>query len=168
MRTTLRAVSVLLLLCLAPLISSAQPIETTASLSTEGARLVMTAALDYARTHGAPGGAVAIVDVTGALVLFERLPGTFPAASRVSQGKAQTAVLFGKSTKFFEDVINNGRTTMVALSDFTPLQGGVPIVYQGQKVGAVGVSGAASAQQDEEIALAGAAALTNSNPPPSR
>lgn len=48
---------------------------------------------------------------------------------------------------------------MVALSDFTPLQGGVPIEVDGQVVGAVGVSGAASAQQDEELALAGAAAL---------
>ncbi|MCI0362561.1 MAG: heme-binding protein, partial [Phycisphaerales bacterium] len=48
---------------------------------------------------------------------------------------------------------------MVALNDFTPLQGGVPIVVDGQVVGAVGVSGASSAQQDEEFAMAGAAAL---------
>jgi glc operon protein GlcG len=48
---------------------------------------------------------------------------------------------------------------MVALDDFTPLQGGVPIVVDGQIVGGVGVSGAASAQQDEELATAGAAAL---------
>src|SRR5262249_46996880 len=61
--------------------------------------------------------------------------------------------------KFFEDVIRNGRTAMVALPDFTPLQGGIPIEYEGQIIGGVGVSGAASAQQDEELALAGAAAF---------
>jgi glc operon protein GlcG len=55
-------------------------------------------------------------------------------------------------------VINGGRTTMVALPDFTPLQGGVPIVAKGRVIGAVGVSGAASAAQDEEIAQAAARA----------
>ena len=59
----------------------------------------------------------------------------------------------------FEDIVNKGRTTMVALNDFTPLQGGVPIEFQGMVIGAVGVSGAASAQQDEELAIAGANAL---------
>ncbi len=48
---------------------------------------------------------------------------------------------------------------MVALNDFTPLQGGVPILIEGQVVGAVGVSGATSAQEDEALALAGAAAI---------
>ncbi|HLQ23794.1 MAG TPA: heme-binding protein, partial [Gemmatimonadales bacterium] len=61
--------------------------------------------------------------------------------------------------KFFEDIIKNGRTSMVALKDFTPLQGGVPILVEGQVVGGVGVSGAASAQEDEEVAMAGAAGL---------
>lgn len=50
---------------------------------------------------------------------------------------------------------------MVALNDFTPLQGGIPIMFEGQVIGGVGVSGAASAQQDEEIAIAGAAALVS-------
>src|SRR6185436_3086600 len=62
----------------------------------------------------------------------------------------------------FEDIIKNGRTAMVALPDayFTPLQGGVPITIDGQIVGGVGVSGAASAQQDEELAIAGANVFT--------
>lgn len=164
MRTTFAAFAALLLLCLAPVFAHAQPVTATANLNTEGARLVMAAALSYAKSHGAPGSAIAVVDITGALVLFERLDGTFPVASRVSQGKAQTAAMFRKNTKFFEDVVNNGRTTMVALSDFTPLQGGVLLTYEGQVVGAIGVSGAASAQQDEEIALAGAAALAAAKP----
>src|SRR5207237_10006418 len=74
-------------------------------------------------------------------------------------GKARTAVLFKKPTKFFEDVVKNGRTAMVALNDFTPLQGGVPITVDGKIVGGVGVGGGASAQEDEELAMAGAAAL---------
>jgi glc operon protein GlcG len=67
-------------------------------------------------------------------------------------------VLFKRPTKAFEDIIKNGRTAMVALPDayFTPLQGGVPITIDGQIAGGVGVSGAASAQQDEELAIAGA------------
>jgi glc operon protein GlcG len=69
-------------------------------------------------------------------------------------------VLFKRPTKVFEDIIRNGRTPMVALNDFTPLQGGVPITIDGEIVGGVGVSGAATAQQDEELALAGGAVLT--------
>jgi glc operon protein GlcG len=68
--------------------------------------------------------------------------------------------MFKRPTRLFEEIIKNGRTAMVALPDFTPLQGGVPIVIDGQVIGGVGVSGAASAQQDEELALAGAATLT--------
>jgi glc operon protein GlcG len=67
--------------------------------------------------------------------------------------------LFKRPTKFFEDVINKGRTAMTTLNDFTPLQGGIPIIVDGQIIGAVGVSGAATAQQDEELAIAGAHAL---------
>ena len=85
--------------------------------------------------------------------------GTFAAGANISIGKARTALLFQKPTKFFEDVVNKGRTAMVALDGFTPLQGGVPISVDGQIVGAVGASGAASAQQDEELAIAGAKAL---------
>ena len=67
--------------------------------------------------------------------------------------------LFGKPTAFFEDVVNKGRTSMTALPDFTPLQGGVPIIAGSTIVGAIGVSGAASAAQDAEIAEAGAKAV---------
>jgi glc operon protein GlcG len=71
--------------------------------------------------------------------------------------------MFKRATRGLEEIINKGRTAMVdvaAVTWFTPLQGGVPIVVDGKVVGAIGVSGAASAQQDEEVALAGAAALT--------
>ena len=138
--------------------ASAQTVEKR-SITLDGARTVIAAAKSYAAKNNAPGGVIAVVDDGGNLVALERLDGTFTAGANISIGKARTAAMFKKPTKFFEDVIKNGRTSMVALPDFTPLQGGVPIVVDGQMVGAVGVSGAASAAQDEELAIAGAAAL---------
>lgn len=141
--------------------ADAQTIERR-SITLDGARTVISAAKDYARKNNAPGGVIAVVDEGGNLVALERLDGTFSAGANISVGKAKTAVMFKRPTKFFEDVIKNGRTAMVALPDFTPLQGGVPIMIDGQLVGGVGVSGAMSAAQDEELAIAGAEALTNS------
>lgn len=135
-----------------------QSVSEKKSLTLEGARKVIAAAEAYAREHNAPGGAIAVVDDGGNLVALERLEGTFAAGARISIGKARTAVLFKKPTKVFEDLINKGRTTMVALEDFTPLQGGIPIVANGEIIGGIGVSGASSAQQDEEVAVAGAEA----------
>ena len=127
-------------------------VSDTRSLTLEGAHRVMAGAVNAARNMNAPGGAFAIVDEGGNLLALERMDGTFAASSNIAIGKARTAALFKKPTKGFEDLINKGRTTMVALNDFTPLQGGVPIQWEGKVVGAIGVSGAASAQQDEELA----------------
>lgn len=133
------------------------------SLDLDGARKVIAAARAEARRLQAPGGVIAVVDDGGNLIALERLDGTFAAGANISIGKARTATLFKRPTRVFEEIIRNGRTPMVALNDFTPLQGGVPIEVSGQIVGAVGVSGAASAQQDEELAVAGAKALSGSN-----
>ncbi|HSE42681.1 MAG TPA: heme-binding protein [Acidobacteriota bacterium] len=130
-------------------------------LTLEGARSVIAAAIAEAKRLNAPGGVIAVVDEGGNLMALERLDGTFAAGANISIGKARTSSLFKRPTKVFEDIIRNGRTPMVALNDFTPLQGGVPIEVEGQVVGAVGVSGAASAQQDEDLAIAGAKALKN-------
>lgn len=132
------------------------------TLTLEGANTVIAGAMAEAERLNAPGGVIAVVDDGGNLMALERIDGTFAAGANISIGKAKTAALFKKPTKFFEDVIKNGRTSMVALEDFTPLQGGVPITVDGEIVGAVGVSGAASARQDEELAIAGANALMNS------
>jgi glc operon protein GlcG len=128
------------------------------TLSIEGAQKVIAAAVAQAHKNNARA-VVAVVDDGGNLMALERVDGTFPAGANISIGKARTAALFKHHTKFFEDVIGKGRTSMVALNDFTPLQGGVLLISDDQIVGAVGVSGANSAQQDEEVALAGAAAL---------
>jgi len=134
------------------------------SLTMDGARRVIAASVAEANNKKTTG-VIAVVDDGGNLMALERIDGTFAAGANISIGKARTALLFQKPTKFFEDVVNKGRTAMVALDGFTPLQGGVPIVVDGQIVGAVGVSGAASAQQDEELAMAGARVF-ESGPPP--
>jgi glc operon protein GlcG len=127
-------------------------------LTLEDARRVAAAAAAEAR-RGNASGAIAIVDDGGHLVYFERLEGTFPAGAPVSIGKARTAATFRRPTKDFEEAIRNGRGSLLGVMEMTPLQGGVPLVVDGQVVGAIGISGAASAQQDEEIARAAAAAL---------
>ena len=142
--------------------ASAQIVEKK-SLTLDGARRVIAAAKAEAQKVQAPGGVIAVVDDGGNLMALERLDGTFAAGAAISIGKARTAVQFKRPTRFFEELINSsgkGRTVMTALSDFTPLIGGVPILVDEQVVGGVGVSGAASAAQDEELAIAGAQALT--------
>lgn len=129
------------------------------SLDLAGAKKAIAGAVAEAKTLNAPGAAIAVVDDDGNLMAVERLDNTFAAGALISIGKARTAALFKKPTKVFEETINKGRTAMTTLIDFTPLQGGIPILVDGQIVGAIGVSGAASAQQDEELAVAGAAAL---------
>jgi uncharacterized protein GlcG (DUF336 family)/mannose-6-phosphate isomerase-like protein (cupin superfamily) len=149
-------IATLLLLSTAVFVN-AQTVEKK-TLTIDGAKRVIAGSVAYARKNNAPGGVIAVVDEGGNLMALERLDGTFAAGANISIGKARTAVLFKRPTKAFEDIIKNGRTAMVALPDayFTPLQGGVPITIDGQIVGGVGVSGAASAQQDEELAIAGA------------
>ena len=152
---------VVLIVLSAALLTNAQTVEKKA-LTIDGAKKVIAGAVAYAKKNNAPGGAIAVVDDGGNLMAVERLDGTFAAGANISIGKARTAALFKRPTKVFEDIIKNGRTSLIALPDayFTPLQGGVPITIDGQIVGGVGVSGAASAQQDEEIATAGANVFT--------
>src|SRR5207245_5702291 len=115
---------------------TAQTVEKK-TLTLKGAESVIAAAKAEAQKLQAPGGVIAVVDDGGNLMALERLDGTFAAGATISIGKARTAVLFKRPTKAFEDIIKNGRTAMVALPDgfFTPLQGGIPIMVDGQIVG---------------------------------
>ena len=128
------------------------------TLGLAGAQTAVDAVIAEAKRLGTTG-VVAIVDAGGNPIALARIDGTFAAGARISTGKARTAVMFAKPTRFFEELIKKGRTPMVALDDFTPLQGGLPIVIDGEVVGGIGVSGAASAQQDEELAAVGVRAL---------
>jgi glc operon protein GlcG len=132
-------------------------------MTLERARAVIAGALEFARAHEAPGGAIAVVDDGGNLVALERLDNTFAASAMISWEKARTAAQFQKPTRQLEDTVNPGRTAMVTLPGYTLLRGAVPILHEGRVIGAVGVSGAASAQQDDEIAVAGAAQPSTPN-----
>ncbi len=127
------------------------------SLTLARAKQIAAAAITEAKRLSAPGGAIAIADTGGHLLYLERLDGTFPAAAAVSAEKARTAAIFQKPTSDFEDAIKAGRSALLGVDVMTPLQGGVPIRIGKTVVGAIGVSGAASAQQDTEIAVAAAA-----------
>ncbi|MFN0080963.1 MAG: GlcG/HbpS family heme-binding protein [Ferruginibacter sp.] len=127
-------------------------------LTQKAAHKILDEALQLAKTLNTPGGSIAIVDDAGTLVLLERLDGTFLKASDVSIAKAQTAALFKKDTKFFEDKINTDRPALITVGP-NMLKGGVPIFYKGQLIGAIGVSGTASADQDVQLAEAGAKAV---------
>ena len=100
---------------------------------------------------------IAVVDDGGYLLVLHRLDDTQVASVEVGVGKARTAAIFRRPSKVFEDQVREGRVAALALPGATPLQGGIPIVYEGKVVGAIGVSGN-SPQEDEDIAKAGAAA----------
>ena len=147
------------------IVSAAQTADKK-TLTLKGAEAVITAAKAEAQELNAPGGVIAVVDDGGNLMALERIDGTFSAGANISIGKARTAVIFKKPTRFFEELINSngkGRTVMTALDNFTPLIGGIPITVDGQIVGGVGVSGAATADQDEKLAIAGANAFLPGN-----
>jgi glc operon protein GlcG len=154
----MKRIMTLMILGLGLLQLQADEITMKHSLTLAGAKKVAEAAVAYAKQNGA-NPSIAIVDEGGHLLHFVRLDGSFVAGANVSIGKARTAAIFKKPTKDFEDIINKGRFTMTALPDFTPLQGGMPILHEGHIIGAIGVSGAKSAQQDEEVAKAGASVL---------
>src|SRR5262249_41222622 len=102
---------------------------------------------------------IAVGHEGGHLLLLERFDDTQVASVEVGIGKARTAAIFRRPSKEFEDQIRNGRVAALALSGATPLQGGIPIKVDGKVVGAIGVSGN-TPQEDEDIAKAGAAALS--------
>lgn len=138
---------------------SAQTTESKRTLTLEGAKAVAAAAAAEAK-KGNEGASIAIVDDGGNLMYLERIQPTFPMGATISTEKARTAALFQKPTKILEDAIVGGRTPLLNAWS-APLNGGEPILVNGKIVGAIGVSGAASAARDAVIALAGVAALTS-------
>lgn len=102
---------------------------------------------------------IAIVDDGGHLLSLQRLDGAAPLSSHIAPAKAHTAALGCRESKVYEDVINQGRTSFLSAPAVSGmLEGGVPIMKDGQCLGAVGVSGVKS-PEDAQIAKAGIAAL---------
>ena len=100
---------------------------------------------------------IAIVDDSGYLLYLERMDGVPPLTAEIAAGKAETAAISRRPTKFWEDRIKE-RPGFVKAPISTPMQGGVPIMVQNDCVGAIGVSGVQS-HEDEQIANAGVAAV---------
>ncbi len=101
---------------------------------------------------------IAIVDDGGHLLWLQRLDGAAPISSYIGPEKARASAMGRRETKVYEDMINQGRTAFLSAPLQGMLEGGVPIVVDGQVVGAVGVSGVKSSE-DAQIARAGIAAL---------
>jgi glc operon protein GlcG len=129
------------------------------AITLESARKVATAAIAEAQKNQW-NMAIAIVDPAGELVYFEKLDGTQAASVNIAIDKARSSARFKRPTKALQDVLATGGAglRMLALDGAVPVEGGVPIVMDAKIVGAVGVSGGTS-QQDNEVATAAAAAV---------
>lgn len=102
---------------------------------------------------------ISIVDDGGNLLWLQRLDGAAPISAHIAPAKANTAALGRRETKIYEDMINNGRFSFMTAPVLQGmLEGGVPILVDGECIGAVGVSGVKSSE-DVQIAKAGIAAL---------
>jgi uncharacterized protein GlcG (DUF336 family)/mannose-6-phosphate isomerase-like protein (cupin superfamily) len=154
---TIRMFVVTLALCLCTAATSGAQTSTPV-LDLSGATRLAALAANEARARQA-GGSIAVVDAGGHLLVLNRLDGTFPAAAAVSIEKARTAATFRKPTRDFENAIKNGRHALLGVDVMTPLQGGVPVSINNVVVGAIGVSGAHSAQEDDDIAQAAVTAF---------
>lgn len=101
---------------------------------------------------------ISIVDDGGHLLWLQRLDGAAPVSAWIGPQKAITAAIGRRESAIYEKMVNEGRVSFLSVAPVTPLEGGVPIIVEGQYVGAVGVSGVKSAE-DVQIAKAGIAAL---------
>src|SRR5207249_12117123 len=113
MKTTIRFIAAMLLLSALSAVLQAQTVEKK-TLTIDGARRVIAAAVAYAKKNNAPGGVIAVVDDGGNLMAVERVDGSFVARQKIAIGTARTAVRFKRLTKAFEDIIKNGGTPIIA------------------------------------------------------
>ena len=107
--------------------------------------------------------AIAILDDGGHLLHFSRMDGATPANAGIAVEKGRTAAISRRSTGKWQEIVKGGRTEMIKMPGILPVQGGVPIIADGTCIGAVGVSGVQS-HQDEQIAQAGIDALLGKVP----
>jgi uncharacterized protein GlcG (DUF336 family) len=132
--------------------------KSKATLTADDLRRMMAAAENEALSNGW-AVTIAIVDDGGHLMWLQRLDGAAPISAHIAPAKARTAAVGRRESKSYEDMINQGRTSFLSAPTLEGmLEGGVPIMVDGQCVGAVGVSGVKSTE-DAQIARAGIAAL---------
>ena len=128
-------------------------------ITLEAAKQIMAGAEAEAEKNKWPV-AIVVLDSGGNMVMLHKRDDTQLSATATAEGKARTALFFKRPTKLLDEVISGGGAGMryLALKDFVPLEGGIPIVIDGKIIGAIGVSGVLSAQ-DTQIARAGIDAL---------
>ncbi|MFL9867757.1 heme-binding protein [Paraburkholderia fungorum] len=141
------------------------PMKYSDRLNLADARQVARAAEEEALRHGWPM-VIAIVDSGAHLVLQQRLDGAQLGSHDVARQKAETAVLFRRPTRVFEDAVTQGglHLRLLGMTNLVPLDGGIPLIRDGAVVGAIGVSGMRS-DQDAQVAQAGADALPGTESP---
>jgi glc operon protein GlcG len=132
--------------------------DETQALTFAGARLAAEEAGQFA-TQRDVSPVVAVVDAGGELVYLWRPDRAQVASVGVATDKARTAAIYRRPSRDFEEQATGGRASALHLARAVPLQGGIPLVAGGEVVGAIGVSGAFSADEDQELALAGAEAF---------
>ncbi len=130
-----------------------------APIGVDNAKKAAAAALAEARKNNW-AMAIAVTDPGGDLVYFEKMDGTQTGSVSVAVGKARSAALYKRPTKVWQDIAAGGGAGLriLGLEGAVPFEGGIPLVVDGKIVGAIGVSGG-SAQQDNQCATAGAAAV---------
>ena len=133
--------------------------KTRAMLTLEDCKRIAAAAEAEARKNNW-NVCVAILDDGGHLLHLFRMDGATPANSRIAIEKGRTAAETRRSTAMWEDRVKGGRMVMLKMPGVTPVQGGLPVVIDGECIGALGVSGVQS-HEDEQIAKAGIAVLTS-------
>jgi len=132
---------------------------TSKTLSLADAKKIAAAASARAVAEGW-NVVIAIHDNGGNLIYLERADGTQLGSIVVAQEKSRTALRFRRPTKMLEDAILSGRVHMMSLPGITSVEGGLPLVVDGEVIGSIGVSGVQSSQ-DGQVAAAGAAALAS-------
>jgi glc operon protein GlcG len=157
MRIAIASVFVLGAVASLPPVASAQFAEKKVLTLEIARKIVATAEQEAARNHLA--GVIAVVDDGGWPILIERMDhAAYLASVELAPGKARTAALFKKPSQALEDAINHGRVAAVTAQGFTEMQGGLPIVVDGEVIGAIGAS-FDTPEHDVQIAQAGLAAV---------
>ena len=142
----------------APAMAQTAPLPYGAPMSLDTAKKAMAAAEAEAKKNNW-SVAIAIIDTTGSLVLFQKMDNTNTLSVAVAEGKARASLDGRRPSKAFQDAVAGGGAGLRLLSvpNLMTVEGGVPVIADGKVVGAIGVSGVTS-EQDAQIAMAGAAA----------
>jgi glc operon protein GlcG len=157
MRITATSALVFGVAALLPSAATAQFAEKKVLILEIARKIVTAAESEAARNHLA--GVVAVVDDGGWPILIERMDhAAYLASVELAPGKARTAALFKKPSQALEDAINHGRIAAVTAQGFTEMQGGLPVVVDGEVIGAIGAS-FDTPEHDVQIAQAGLAAV---------